>query len=316
MSGEALVRTRLGVAALRVGALVSALSTYHQAAYAQGEAPSAVAIVPEPPKPAYPPCTDKADDAALQAARGAFEAGKAAFNEADYPRAILYWEDAYRRDCSAHLMLKNLARAYEANEQHEHAVVALSTFLERVPTTDERTAIEGDIRRLRGAASGESASNVRAAGHPPRTARHAQRDAQPGRNAAIPAADEPPASVSADEGPSSVAHLAAPLLAVAGAAIAVTGGVLWATASADESAAAKLCPSRRLCPQEVEAAGNDAIDRQRLWSIVGAGGVAMLAGGVVWYLLTPRDSDEVAQSHRVVPQLGAQYVGIDWAASF
>src|SRR5688572_29021694 len=63
-----------------------------------------------PPGARYPACASEPDAQSIQAARGAFEAGKAAFEEGDYDRAIMYWEDAYRRDCTAHAMLKNLAR--------------------------------------------------------------------------------------------------------------------------------------------------------------------------------------------------------------
>src|SRR5688572_12504099 len=65
----------------------------------------------------YPECTDDTSDPVTTGARAAFQAGEASFNEADYPRAILYWEDAFRRACSATSMLLNLARAYELSGQ-------------------------------------------------------------------------------------------------------------------------------------------------------------------------------------------------------
>ena len=79
----------------------------------------------------YPECTHEASEADLTAAKAAFQAGNVSFNEADYPRAILYWEDAFRRDCTAHPLLLNLARAYELNAQKRKAVVALETYLKR-----------------------------------------------------------------------------------------------------------------------------------------------------------------------------------------
>src|SRR3972149_3238348 len=72
--------------------------------------------------PTYPECKNQPTDSDVSAAKGAFQAGQASFNEADYTRAITYWEDAYRRDCTAHALLLNLARAYELNGQKHHAV--------------------------------------------------------------------------------------------------------------------------------------------------------------------------------------------------
>ena len=71
------------------------------------------AVRAEEPTKSYPDCGHEATDAEVQAAKGAFQAGNASFNEADYARAIDYWEDAYRRDCTANPLLLNLARAYE-----------------------------------------------------------------------------------------------------------------------------------------------------------------------------------------------------------
>src|SRR5690606_5425909 len=96
----------------------------------------------------YAACDTPPDEASMQAAQGAFQAGNASFNEADYSRAIFYWEDAYRRDCTAHAMLKNLARAYELNAQYEHAILALRTYLERTPESGEAEAIERRIDNL------------------------------------------------------------------------------------------------------------------------------------------------------------------------
>ena len=55
----------------------------------------------EEPTKSYPDCGREPTEAEVAAAKGAFQAGNASFNEADYARAIDYWEDAYRRDCTA-----------------------------------------------------------------------------------------------------------------------------------------------------------------------------------------------------------------------
>ncbi|HEX3595043.1 MAG TPA: hypothetical protein VHU80_08080, partial [Polyangiaceae bacterium] len=81
----------------------------------------ALASAEDAPRP-YPACDRTPTQGDVSAAKGAFDAGNGSFNEADYDRAITYWEDAYRRDCTAHPLLLNLARAYELNGQKQHAV--------------------------------------------------------------------------------------------------------------------------------------------------------------------------------------------------
>ena len=85
----------------------------------------------------YADCGHEPTETDVTAAKGAFQAGNASFEEADYARAIVYWEDAYRRDCTAHGMLLNLARAYELSGNKAQAVVALRTYLVRVATADK-----------------------------------------------------------------------------------------------------------------------------------------------------------------------------------
>src|SRR5690606_19081636 len=93
----------------------------------------------------YPECSAEPTEGDIAAAKGAFQAGQASFNEADYERAITYWEDAYRRDCTAHALLLNLARAYELKGDKAQAVEALQTFLARKPESPQKDQIERRI---------------------------------------------------------------------------------------------------------------------------------------------------------------------------
>src|SRR4051794_28399221 len=123
---------------------------------------SAVTLVPalahaeDEPK-GYPECIKTPTDAETAAAKGAYQAGNASFDEADYPRAITYWEDAYRRDCTANLLLKNLARAYELYGQKRQAVVALETFLVREPNSADKEQIQRRIEVLKKQIASEKA---------------------------------------------------------------------------------------------------------------------------------------------------------------
>jgi tetratricopeptide (TPR) repeat protein len=264
--------------------------------------------------PPYPACTTSADEAALQAARGAFEAGKAAFNEADYARAIIYWEDAFRRDCSASLLLKNLSRAYEANGQLGHAVVALTTFLEREPNAVDRGELEAQIAGLKNRQAGPTppAKEATPAGKTsPAKSTPAQAqatDTKAATNDTSTSNEDTYSSASeAHQSPSAVGPV---VLASIGAAVAVTGGVLWWGARNDEIKAENECPSRMGCPVGVEEKGNDAIDGQLRWGLLAGGGLILLGGGVTWFLLQP------SETTAFVPAIAPGYAGLSMNGRF
>src|SRR5215831_7800867 len=100
-------------------------------------------------KTPFPPCTTAPTDADRKAAQGAFAAGQGSFNEADYPTAITYWRDAYRRDCTAHALLLNLARAYELKGDRPEAVNSLETYLQRKPDVPDGDQIRRRIDNLK-----------------------------------------------------------------------------------------------------------------------------------------------------------------------
>ncbi len=118
---------------------------------------------PEP----YPTCEGQPSESQVTGAKGAYKAGHVSFDEGDYERAILYWEDAFRRDCTANKLLLNLARAYELAAKKRHALLALETFLERDPSSEERSVIERRITTLRAQikSAGDAASPTTSA-HP------------------------------------------------------------------------------------------------------------------------------------------------------
>src|SRR4029079_4709600 len=100
-------------------------------------------------KPPHPPCTTVPTEADRNAAQGAFAAGQGSFNEADYATAITYWRDAYRRDCTAHALLLNLARASELKSDRAEAVNALETYLQRKPEAPDADQIRRRIENLK-----------------------------------------------------------------------------------------------------------------------------------------------------------------------
>lgn len=263
----------------------------------------------------YPPCLEKADDAAVAAARGAFEAGKAAFNEADYPRAILYWEDAFRRDCSAVLLLKNLARAYEAHGQHAEAAVALRTYLERAPEAEDKAELEAQLRDI-------DAKIAAATSPPPGPAPAARPSPSPSPASRANSSTED-ASASEDgpdltsdaetESPPNTTKVLAGVVAGTGAALAMVSAVFWFDANAQERKANEVCPERGACSSpEATRLGNEAIDSKQRWAIVGGVGGALVAGGIIWYLAAPSEAEDGG----FTPELGPNYAGVTWTSGF
>jgi hypothetical protein len=90
----------------------------------------------------YPACTKQPSPADQEAAQGAFKAGFGSYQEGDYPKAILYWSDAYTRDCTAHALLLNLANAYERMGDKKATVQALEVYLERAKDLPNRPQLE------------------------------------------------------------------------------------------------------------------------------------------------------------------------------
>jgi tetratricopeptide (TPR) repeat protein len=254
----------------------------------------------------YPACTRTPTDGDTAAAKGAFQAGNASFNEADYERAINYWEDAYRRDCTAHANLLNLARAYELNSQKLHAVNALETYLVRKPGSPDEDQIKRRIEKLREQPSADTAPVVAATVEPP----------------------PPPAPVSsaqtdvtsAPETTTSKRSIVPLVVAGAGGVVAIVGGVLYANARADFNDAESKCPAHTNCPDDIAHEGNDANSRSKVggW-VMGAGGV-VLVGGVVWYFVQKPSTTTASAPHgvfaHVTPSVGPSYGGLHVFGSF
>ena len=161
------------------------------------------------------------------AAKGAYQAGNASFDEADYPRAITYWEDAYRRDCTANLLLKNLARAYELYGQKRQAVVALETFLVREPSTADKEQIQRRIEVLKKQIASEKAVPVAVSPAPPAAAAattqpqpRKQNGAQPGKRSIVPL-----------------------IVAGAGGVVLIVGVGVYAKGAKDVNHYEELCPN-------------------------------------------------------------------------
>lgn len=271
---------------------------------------TSLAYAEEPVKP-YPECSHQPTEGDVAGAKGAFQAGQASFNEADYNRAISYWEDAYRRDCTAHDLLQNLARAYELDNQKRHAVSALETYLSRNPSSPMRDQIAKRIEVLNEKIAKEDA----AAGAAP----VGPTDAGTGPVVTPPGADPKPDTTT---GKRPITPL---IVAGAGGVLAIVGGLLYMNASSDVKDAEDQCGGRKECPNEVAEKGNSGRSRQRIWGGVTIIGVAAAIGGTIWYLTSKpapaaasreKSRRRLSRTPRVEPLVGSGFAGLGVSGAF
>ncbi len=269
-----------------------------------------VAHAEDEPKP-YPECTKAPTDSETAAAKGAYQAGNASFDEADYPRAITYWEDAYRRDCTANLLLKNLARAYELYSQKRQAVVALETYLVREPSSGDKDQIQRRIEVLK-----KQIASEKVAPAPTGTQTPATTTAPP---PPPPATNEPIAD--ADGGKRPILPL---IVAGGGGVVLIVGLVVYGSAAKDVKNFEAQCPNH-YCGTGAAAVtlqneANSARSKKIAGGVVAGVGAAAVAGGLVWYFLSPRSSatttaGTLTRPH-VDPALTPGFAGVALSGAF
>jgi hypothetical protein len=257
----------------------------------------------------YADCSREPSEADLTAAKAAFQAGNVSFNEADYPRALLYWEDAFRRDCTAHPLLLNLARAYELDGQRKQAVIALEAFLAREPNSPERAPIARRIEVLKKQIESDEAA-TRALPPPPAAA------PVPAATGAAPVPASPPAETSKG---TQVLPL---VVAGVGGAVVIVGGIVWLGAAAEVREFERACPKDAVsgefkCPRGEEGKikpANAASKRQTVAGAVTAFvGLPLLAGGLIWFFASSPGKHPAAI---VTPAVGPGFAGLSLDARF
>jgi tetratricopeptide (TPR) repeat protein len=265
--------------------LVSAAMLVPAAALAESAVPAPVASATAPEQVAFPPCDHGPSSSDLSAAKGAFQAGWVSFDEGDYARAITYWEDAFRRDCTAMALLLNLARAYELAGMLDEAVGALQTYLERVPESPERDSIQRRIEVLtEKIAETKPSEPVPVEPRPPEPAR------APEAPSPTPVEPAPPPDQPTER---SIVPL---VLSGVGAVALLGGGAVYLSARHAVDDYAEQCDagSTRVCPDdETRDAANGARTRVQIGSVVSLAGAAATVGGLVWYFMSPPTPTQV-----------------------
>jgi hypothetical protein len=266
----------------------------------------------------YPTCSGKPTDADTNAAHGAYIAGKGSFDEADYGRAIDYFKDAYRRDCTKPELLVIIARAYELKGDKREAVNALETYVARVPNASDADVQKRHIANLKKEISEAPSASVAPLAPPSASIAPS---AAPSASAAPTATAVPMASAPPPTSPSNGHSVAPWIVTGAGGAMVVTGGVLFLVGSGKVSSAESSCPNHK-CPDGPSAQsnadkGNSGRSLETVGVIVGGVGLGAVAGGLLWHFLEPTGGDTSTVGKPIVaPQVGPGYAGVGVGGRF
>jgi tetratricopeptide (TPR) repeat protein len=246
----------------------------------------------------YPECADDTSDPVASGAKAAFQAGEASFNEADYPRAILYWEDAFRRACTATSMLLNLARAYELNGQKRQAVVALETYLQREPNSPEKSQIARRIDVLEKSENEAATQPTTTPTTPPPTT--------------TPGPTTPPEAQQQPQPASSGGSRVMPLVVIGlGGTMFILGGIVYLGATGEVNKFKEECPNYE-CEGSKEDAANEALKRQQASGAITLLGLPVIAGGIIWYIAAKPKQNAT----KVTPSVGQNYLGLSVDGTF
>jgi hypothetical protein len=260
----------------------------------------------------YPECQKQVTEIDVLGAKGAFQAGNVSFNEADYERAILYWEDAFRRDCTATLLLHHLSRAYEGQGNLEQAVVALKTYLDRTPDAAERTQ---SLRRI-------EVFEQKIEEERQRAARAAEEEKAKRTPPPKPAPAPPPAPRKSNLYVSPKIPIT---VGAVGVVATVVGAIMYFPARNDVKHYNSLCTSKPTrpgtdgCPSDILDDAQSAESRRNWGAAVGITGLVLAVGGVGWAIFNDTQKPTVPAAPKapaLLPWVGPQWAGLSYGGAF
>ena len=255
-----------------------------------------------------------------------FITGKTFFDRGERDKALQYYTDAYTIDCSAHFLLVKIADIWELKGNKQESLRILEEFMARTKSSTEREnaslrePVQVRIDNLKKdlAAATPTTSAAPLATTAPTTTASTQptttATAQPTSTATTP--------------PETGGHSLAPwIVAGVGGAALVTGGVLTFVGAGKVSDADKNCnpnpPGSRQCTNQVAIdSGNSGRSLETVGVIVGAVGLAAIAGGLIWHFTEPTGpakeatSGQGARVTRVTPDVGPGHAGLSIGGRF
>jgi hypothetical protein len=221
------------------------------------------AALAQPAGPTFPECTKKASKDDTEAAKNAHRVATQFYDRADYDKAIQYWTDSWKFDCSANDLLINIANAYEKKGDRAATVATLEAYLKRTPPNP---TLEEKVKNLK----------ALLAPPPPVTATASVAPPPPPTTATV----QPPPAVPPDGArPYGVKPW---FLVGGGGALAIVGAILLPVGLGNVSSANSACPTRTGCSQSVADQGNSGRTQSGAGGALLGIGLAAAGGGLVW----------------------------------
>jgi hypothetical protein len=278
-------------------------------------------------EPGWPPpegAACKPTKVDLDQAKTLFELGDQAWKISNFPDAIKYWKDGYRKACDKHIFLKNLGKALAADGQITAAIEVYQLYRVRAkPTGEELDQLDATIGNLQKKV-GTTATTTAPTGTGT-TAPTGTGTAPTGTNTAPTGTTTAPTgtATTAPTGtvPPSGGSKALPIgLMAGGGAVAVVGGILWVVENGKVKTAAKdwetySCASganTAKC-QSIASDGNGAKSSRTIGIVMTGVGVVAAGVGVGLYVMGS-DKKKDAASIQITP--GPGFAGIGLTGSF
>lgn len=246
------------------------------------------AFAQPPPVPTYPECTTKASPQDNELAKNAHKLAAGYYDRADYDKAIQYWNEALKFDCSVNDLLINIANAYEKKGDRAATIATLETYLKRTgpnPVLEQKVKnIKAQMAPPQPSATATLAPTATATATPTATA--------------IPTAPPP-------SGPRPFGNI--PWAVVGGGgALAIVGAILIPVGLGKINDATSKCPLKTLPDgSQTHDCGSNTSARDEGNSgqaMAGAGygllgvGLAAAAGGLVWQLAFNKPGSATAKT--------------------
>jgi hypothetical protein len=253
-----------------------------------------------------------------QRASDLYKTGKLASENLEREKAILYYTDAYRADCTGHRVLLRIAEQWELIGNKAESLRYTEAYLDRAsPTDGERDAANVRRDRLkRELAAAPPASSTAA---PPATAPTVAPTAAPTVTATATATAAP---TTTDTGAPPRGHTAPPwIVAGVGGGALIAGGVLLGIGSGKVSTADKNCdpktPGGRDCTNaSAVSSGNSGRTLETVGVITGAVGLAAIAGGLIWHFAESTGPSQPSTGTHLTPAVAPGYAGLSLGGSF
>lgn len=256
----------------------------------------------------YPECTIKAPDkGSLELAKKSFQLGAVALKEGKFENASAFFEEAFKLDCTATLLLRHLAASYESQNKTAKAIMAYQTYLDREKGIKDEEKIELRIKISKLKESLEAQPQTIESAVTPQNTQSAPTTKPISRQDMEPFVPPPEPSRS---------QVLPMSLLVVGGALALTGSTIYVQAKLKQDAIENRCPAYTCTDDSLTKEGNSARDRAPIGFYLGLGGLAVAGVGVTLLVLEEKKSEKPPATANIRPWVNLKGAGVSYQGSF